>query len=55
MPLPAFKRQLGWMGKRAAKYFKKHLKRLMARQERMKAKRDPEAQPTYRKHSGYYD
>ena len=52
---PKIKGQIEWMGQRAARAFKRFFKRLTNKQERLKAKKDPEVDSGYRKHSGYWD
>ena len=47
--------ELCWLGKRARRYAKRIHKQFKVRQERRKAKRDPEAQDTYNRFHGYAD
>jgi archaellum component FlaD/FlaE len=49
------KGELGWLGKKARSRMLRILKGLINRQERRRAKQNPECQLTYRRKIGYAD
>jgi len=52
---PQVKGQCEWLGQRTARAFKRFWKRFTNKQERLKAKKNPECDTSYGKHSGYWD